>query len=90
MPIIFFEYTWPGALSLDPTGALKRAPGPHAAKFARVARFDFLHFVQTLLINGAPSHPFPTGTLEQSYATVLHEDSGKPILKRLKCTTKEN
>ena len=61
----------PGALPLDPTGTLKRAPGPHAAKFARIARFDFLHFAQALLINGAPSHPFPTGTLKQSYATDL-------------------
>ena len=36
----------PGALPLDPTGALKRAPGPHAARLARIARFDFLHFPQ--------------------------------------------
>ena len=28
----------PGALPLDPTGALKRAPGPHAVRLARYAR----------------------------------------------------
>ena len=38
----------PGALPLDPTGALQRAPGPHAARLARVARFDFLQFAQAL------------------------------------------
>ena len=30
-----------------------------------IARFEFLHFTQ---VNGAPSHPLPTGTLKQSYA----------------------
>ena len=50
---------------LDPTGALHPAPGPQAARLARVALFDFL-----FLINGAPNHPLPTGTLKPSYATV--------------------
>ena len=49
---------------MDPTGALHPAPGPQAARLARVALFDFL-----FLINGAPNHPLPTGTLKQSYAT---------------------
>ena len=55
----------PGALPLDPNGALKRVPGPHAARLARVAPFDFLHFVQALLNQW--------GTLEQSYATAWLE-----------------
>ena len=38
--------SFPGLHPLDPTGALKRAPGPHAA---RLACFDFLHFAQALL-----------------------------------------
>ena len=53
---------------LDPTGALHRAPGPHATRLARVALFEFL-----FLINGAPNHPLPTGTLKQTYATVASQ-----------------
>ena len=65
-----------GASPLDPhwtlLGALHRAPGPHAARLERVALFDFL-----FLINGAPNHPLPTGTLKQSYATGL--ETAQPI-----------
>ena len=57
----------PAALPLDPTGALKRTPGPHATRLARVARSDFLHFVQALL-NQWGTQP----SLEQSYATDDH------------------
>ena len=54
-------WTTPGPLSgpLDPT--------PQGSCALRVSIFCTLrkHF----LINGAPSHPLPTGTLEQCYAT---------------------
>ena len=37
---------------------------------SRALLFDFL-----FLINGAPNHPLPTGTLKQSYATAANSDS---------------
>ena len=48
-------------------------PGPHAARLARVALFDFL-----FLINGAPNHLLPTGTLKQSYATANRAQQDQP------------
>ena len=33
--------------------------------------FSFCTLHKHFLINGAPSHPLPTGTLKQSYATAL-------------------
>ena len=58
----FCPWTPPGPLSgpLDPT--------PQGSRALRASTFCTLR--KRFLINGAPSHPLPTGTLVQSYATV--------------------
>ena len=69
---------------LDPTGALHRAPGPHATRLARVALFDFL-----FLINGAPNHPLPTGTLKQSHEREVRISSAEGARVRRRRKTSE-
>ena len=59
----------PGASPLDPTRALKRAPRHHAQSSRELRASIFCTLCKRFLINGAPSHPLPAGTLEQSYAT---------------------
>ena len=47
-------------------------PLPQVARLTRVARsgiFSLCTLRKRFLINGAPSHPLPTGTLKPSYAT---------------------
>ena len=57
-----------GASGGEPTRALSGPLDPMPQRLTRVARFDFLN----LVVNGAPSHPLPTGTLKHTNATVAY------------------
>ena len=54
-----------------PPGAFPLNPTPQGSRALRDSIFCTLR--KRFLINGAPSHPLPTGTLEQSYATAQWE-----------------